>query len=72
MIVASLTEADSIQRIPNHIGESFTPPGIACLCVARRQAVHRTGWKRILIKRIPMNPEVEPVPEFQFDQTVSW
>lgn len=66
-IVAFLTEADPIQRILNHIGEPVTPPQIA---LARGPP----DWFDEDFDQTDLNEseQVEPVPEFEFDQTVSW
>ncbi len=66
-LIAFLTEADPIQRILTHIGEPATLPRIA---PARAppdwpepdfDQTDRTGAE-----------QAEPIPEFEFDQTVSW
>ena len=65
-IVAFLTEADPIQRILNHIGEPATPPQIAS---ARAPP---NGLEADFDQTVFHKPEeAEPVPEFEFDQTVT-
>ena len=66
-IVAFLTEADPIQRILFYIGEPATPPRIAparvppdCLEADLDQTI------------LDESEEAEPVPDFEFDQTVNW
>ena len=66
-MVAFLTEADPIQRILIHIGEPATPPRIA-------PARAPPDWLEADFDQTDPNKsqEVEPVPEFEFDQTVNW
>ena len=66
-IVAFLTETDPIQRILIHIDEPTTPPRIA-------PARAPPDWLEADFDRMVLNdPEqAEPLPEFEFDQTVSW
>ena len=65
-IVAFLTEADPIQRILIHIGEPATPPRIA---PARGPP---DGFETDFDQTDRTGPEpAEPVPEFEFDQTVN-
>jgi Putative transposase len=66
-IIAFLTEADPVRRILIHIGEPITPPR---LTPARAPA----DWIEIdFDQTVPDESEnLEPVPEFEFDQTVSW
>ena len=66
-IVAFLTESDSIQRLLIHIGEPATPPQIA---LARGPP----DWLEADFDQTYLNEteETEPVPEYAFDQTVSW
>lgn len=66
-IVAFLTEADPLQRILNHIGELVTPPQISPACGP-------PDWLEADVDQTHLNgsEQAEPVPEFEFDQTVSW
>ena len=66
-IVAFLTEVDPIQRILLHIGEPATSPRIA-------PARAPPDWLEVdFDQTIPDESEqAEPVPEFEFDPTVSW
>ena len=66
-IVSFLTEADPIQRLLIHIGEPITPPRIA-------PARAPPDWLEADVDQTTPNDseEAEPVPEFEFDQTVSW
>ena len=66
-IVAFLTEADPIQRILIHIGEPATPPRIA-------PTRGPPDWLEADLDQTYLNEteEAEPVPEFDFDQTLSW
>ncbi len=66
-IVAFLTEVDPIQRIMIHIGELATQPRIA-------PARAPPDWFETdfdQTDRIEAE-QAEPVPEFEFDQTVNW
>ena len=64
-IVAFLNEADPIQRILFHIGEPATPPRIA-------PARAPPDWLEVDFDQTILDESAEPVPEFEFDQTVSW
>ena len=66
-IVAFLTEADPIQRILIYIGEPATPPRIA-------PARAPPDWLEADFDQTCLNEseQAEPVPEYEFDQTVSW
>jgi hypothetical protein len=66
-IVAFLTEVDPIQRILLHIGEPATPPRIA-------PARAPPDWLQVDFDQtiLDESEQAEPVPEFEFDQTVSW
>ena len=66
-IVAFLTEVDPIQRILIYIGEPATPPRIA-------PARAPPDWLEADFDQTypSVSEEAEPLPEFEFDQTVSW
>jgi len=66
-IIAFLTETDSIQSILIHIGEPATPPRI-------EPARAPPNWRDADMDQAAPNESetVEPIPEFEFDQTVSW
>ena len=66
-IVAFLTEADPIQRILIYIGEPVTQPRIA---IARAPP----DWLEADIDQTCLNEseQAKSVPEYEFDQTVSW
>ena len=66
-IVAFLTEADPIQRILIYIGEPATPPRIA-------PARAPPDWLEADFDQtiLDESEEAEPVPDFEFDQTVNW
>ena len=67
LFVAFLTEADPIQRTLFYIGEPATPPRIA-------PARAPPDWLEADFDQtiIDESEEVEPVPGFEFDQTVNW
>ena len=75
-IVAFLTESDSIQRLLIHIGEPVTPPQIALarLPVRRTLTGGPPDWSEADFDQTYPNDseQAEPVPEYEFDQTVSW
>lgn len=66
-IVAFLTEADPIRRLLSHIGEPAKPPRTT-------PARAPPDWLEADFDQTTANDSeaVEPVPEFEFDQTVSW
>lgn len=66
-ILAFLTEADPLQCILNHIGEPVTPPQFS-------PARGPPDWLEADVDQTHLNGSepAEPVPEFEFDQTVSW
>jgi hypothetical protein len=66
-IVAFLTEAEPLQRILNHIGEPVTPPQVS-------PARGPPDWLEADVGQTHLNgsEQAEPVPEFEFDQAVSW
>ena len=66
-IVAFLTETDPIQRLLIHIGEPDLSPRIA-------PARAPPDWLEADFDQtyFQESEEVEPAPEFEFDQTVSW
>ncbi|MDD5268541.1 MAG: transposase [Methylococcales bacterium] len=66
-IVAFLTETVPIQRILIHIGEPATPPRID-------PARAPPDWPNADIDKTAPNESetAEPIPEFEFDQTMSW
>jgi len=66
-IVAFLTEANPIQRILIYIGEPATPPRIA-------PAREPSDWLEADIDQTYPNEseQAKPVPEYEFNQTVSW
>ena len=66
-IVAFLTEADPVQRILIHIGGPVSPHRIAPTRAP-------PDWLEADFNQTYLNElgEAEPVPEFEFDQTVSW
>jgi len=67
-IIAFITEAGAIRRVLNHIGEPTTPPQIASV---RAPPVE---WDADF-DQTPLQEsgqQAEPVPEFEYDQTVNW
>ena len=66
-IVAFLTESDPIRRLLSHIGEPVTPPRTT-------PARAPPDWLEADVDQTCTNDSevAEPIPEFEFDQTVSW
>ena len=66
-LIAAVTEREPVQRILRHIGEPALPPPIS-------PARSPPRWDTVDWDQTPADdPENgEPVPEFEFDQTVSW
>jgi hypothetical protein len=66
-IIAFITEADPIQRVLNHIGEPTSPPRIASA-----RAPLDSGDADLDQTPRQESGQAEPVPEFEYDQTVTW
>jgi hypothetical protein len=69
-IIAFITEAGTVRKILDHLGESTQPPRIA---PARGTPL----WEAAMAsERAGNNPEwdmsAQPVPEFEFDQSIAW
>jgi len=65
-IISFITRLDSIERILSHIGEPTTPPSIA-------SARAPPPWEFALDQGPAHDLDTsDPVPEFEFDQRVSW
>ncbi len=64
-IIAFLTDGDAIRDILSHLGEPTSPPR---LMPARGPPL----WDRVDAPVGQEDPPGEPVPEFEFDQRVSW
>jgi len=65
-IISFITRLDSIERILSHIGEPTTPPPIA---PARAPPL----WEFVLDQTCAHDLVTsDPVPEFEFDQRISW
>jgi len=62
-----VTPSSAIQRILLHIGEPATPPRIA-------PARAPPDWLEVDLDQtiLDESDQAEPVPEFEFDQTVNW
>lgn len=63
-LIAAITDKPSIERILIHIGETPKPPPIT-------PARGPPQWERDFDQR-PMGDAVEPIPDYQFDQRISW
>ena len=61
---AVVTEAPSVQRILDHIGEPSTPPGISP-CRGPPQWVEK-------LEPVFLGDVVQSEPEYPVDQTVRW
>ena len=64
-IIAFITEGHAIRDILSHLGEPTSPPR---LMPARGPPL----WDRVDAPVGQEDPAVEPVPEYEFDQRVSW
>ena len=69
-IIAFVSDANTIQKILGHIGESTQPPTIS---PARGPPL----WEAAMTAKEEHNePQydlaAQPAPEFQFDQRISW
>ena len=69
-IIAFITDASTVRKILDHIGESTQPPRIALArgpplwedARASEQAGNDPQW----------DMSVQPIPEFEFDQRIAW
>ena len=61
-IIAFVIEAASVQRIPDHIGEPSTPPGIS-------PCRGPPPWEET-VEPVFLDEVVQPGPEYPVDQTV--
>jgi len=61
---AVVTEATSVQRILDHIGEVTTPPRIS-------PCREPPPWEETVEPMLP-DEVVQPEPEYPVDQTISW
>ncbi len=66
-IIAFITEADPIHRVLNYIGEPTRPPQLAS---ARAPPVE---WESDFDQTpLQKSGPAEPIPEFEYDQSVNW
>jgi hypothetical protein len=71
-IVAFITEAAPVQRILSHIGEPPTPPRIAPARGPPSWEEDDSGTIILDEERFVANPLVQPEPEYELDQRLSW
>ena len=64
-LIAFLTAADPVARILTHLGEPSEPPRIA-------PARGPPPWDHLLEPLPDWHAIVQPAPELQFDQRISW
>jgi len=64
-IIAFVTDGVSVRGILEHIGEPTDPPRIT-------PARGPPAWDGEAEQLPLLDPVVQPDPDFQFDQTVSW
>jgi hypothetical protein len=70
-IIAFITDADTVCKILDHLGESILPPRIA---PAREPPL----WELVLAHRHPAENDpqwdsaAQPEPVFEFDRRVAW
>jgi hypothetical protein len=67
MIIAFVTDGDSVRHILEYIGESADPPPIS-------PARGPPAWEAdVEVESLPLyDPVAQPGPDFQFDQTQGW
>jgi hypothetical protein len=65
--LAFITETPAIRQILDHIGEPSTPPPLAT-------ARGPPGWDRETTEEDPSGglPPVDPEPDYDHDQSLSW
>ena len=63
-IIPFITEAHTIHHILEHIGESAEPPRLS-------SARGPPTWDEY-IQDSSRDPSVQPIPDYEFDQTISW
>jgi hypothetical protein len=71
-IVAFITEASTVQRILNHIGEPATPPRIAPARGPPQWEEDDAGAVFLHEERVTGDPLVQPEPAYEFDQRMTW
>ena len=71
-IVAFITEAPTVQRILDHIGEPAMPPRIAPVRGPPSWEQDDSGHIFLDQDRFPGDPLAQPEPDYEFDQRVTW
>ena len=64
-IIAFINEAVVIRKILNHLGEPTSPP---MLKPARGPPL----WEMQGVEPDESDPQAQPAPDFEFDQSVAW
>ncbi len=64
-IIAFVTEAAVIREILGHLGESTSPPRLA-------KARGPPLWEMQGSESGESDPQVQPAPDYEFDQRVAW
>ena len=69
-IIAFITDTGTVRKILGHLGESTQPPTIA---PARGPPLWEAAMASELAdKNTEWDSSAQPVPEFEFDQSISW
>ena len=69
-IIAFITDAGTVRKILDHIGESARPPTIA---PARGPPLWEAAMTQEQVSHDPeWDMSAQPVPEFEFDQRIAW
>ena len=71
-IVAFITEASTVQRILDHIGEPTTPPRIAPARGPPSWEDEDFGGVFLDEDRVTGDPLAQPEPDYEYDQRQSW
>jgi len=71
-IVAFITEAPTVQRILDHIGEPARPPPIAPARGPPSWEQDDSGHIFLDEERFPGDSLAQPEPEYEFDQRLTW
>jgi hypothetical protein len=68
-IIAFITEASTVRKILDHLGESTQPPRIA---PARGPPLWEAAMASEYVKDPEWDVSAQPAPEFEFDQSIAW
>jgi len=71
-IIAFIDEGDVIREILTHLGEPVDPPRIAPARGPPLWEAAGQGGEEMWSHSVPGDPLAQPMPEYEFDQRVSW